>query len=312
MAGDSLIGVRAPDFPRGLSWVCSQELSLAGLKGKIILIDFWTYSCVNCIRTLPYLKKWHDAYKEKGLVVIGVHTPEFQFEKDPKNVRRAVEGFGIDYPVVLDSDSLIWNLYANHWWPRHLLIDGDGKIIYDHIGEGAYEETEDAIKKALGVGARDARAVSHSKESPKICYPMTQELYLGYERGYIGNPAGFKRDAVVDYKDIDKDHKQNTVYLHGSWVVSREHIEHAGDSRDDYLLLNFLGTEVNVVAEKIGEAGSLFIVLDGQTLPPLAISHPQMLNLLKRKDAGSALLTLIPREAGIRLYAFTFGGCVDE
>ncbi|HEY4477622.1 MAG TPA: redoxin domain-containing protein [Candidatus Paceibacterota bacterium] len=311
MAGDSLIGVHAPDFPLGLSWVRSQELSLAGLRGKIIFIDFWTYSCVNCIRTLPCLKKWYEAYKDKGLVIIGIHTPEFQFEKDPENVRRAVEGFGINYPVVLDPDFLVWNLYANHWWPRHLLIDGEGKIIYDHIGEGAYEETGDAIKKALGVGTSDARAVLHSKESPKICYPMTPELYLGYERGYIGNPSGFKRDTVVGYKDTDKDHKQNTVYLHGSWMVSREYLEHARGSLDDYLLLNFLGTEVNIVAEKIGGAGSLLILLDGRKLPPLTVSHPQMLNLVKRKDAGSAFLKLIPREAGIRLYTFTFGGCVE-
>jgi thiol-disulfide isomerase/thioredoxin len=136
--------------PDGFINTESQSITIGEFVGKkVVLIDFWTYSCINCQRTLPYLNKWYEKYKNEGLEIIGIHTPEFEFEKKYDNVKKATEKFGIKFPVVLDNDFSTWRAYQNNYWPRKYLIDIDGYIIYDHIGEGAYEETEQKIKAAL-------------------------------------------------------------------------------------------------------------------------------------------------------------------
>jgi thiol-disulfide isomerase/thioredoxin len=142
-------GPLAPDFTGGGAWVNSQPLKLADLKGKVVLVDFWTYGCYNCTNTLPYLKQWWDSYKDQGLVIVGVHTPEFASERVLENVQQAVQSSGIGWPVVQDNDKQIWQAYGNHYWPHFYLVDDRGQIIYDHIGEGAYDETERQIAAAL-------------------------------------------------------------------------------------------------------------------------------------------------------------------
>lgn len=141
--------IHAPELPNGLVWFNSAALSMHELRGKPVLIDFWTYSCVNCLRTIPHVQGWHEKYQKAGLTVIGVHSPEFDFEKDEKNVARAITEFGITYPVVLDPDFAIWNLYANKYWPHAFLVDHRGVVVYEHAGEGAIMETEHAIASAL-------------------------------------------------------------------------------------------------------------------------------------------------------------------
>ena len=141
----------APDFKKGDNWLNSQPLTIAGLKGKVVLIDFWTYSCINCIRTLPYVTKWYDAYKDSGLVVVGVHTPEFSFEKDAGNVKNAIAQFNIHYPVVQDNDYGIWTSYGNEYWPAEYLINQKGEIVEEHFGEGNYDKTENDIRQLLGL-----------------------------------------------------------------------------------------------------------------------------------------------------------------
>ena len=144
-------GTPAPELLGGGAWINAEPLTLAGLnkQRKVVLIDFWTYSCYNCQNTLPYVKQWWEKYKDQGLVIVGVHTPEFAYEKELANVRQAVEGQGIGWPVVQDNDMQIWRAYGNHYWPRFYLVDERGQIIYDHIGEGAYDETERQIQAAL-------------------------------------------------------------------------------------------------------------------------------------------------------------------
>lgn len=142
-------GPAAPDFDDGGAWLNSAPLTLAGLRGKVVLVDFWAYGCYNCINTLPYLKQWWGMYKDQGLVIVGVHTPEFDSEKDLANLRPAVQRNAIDWPVVQDNDKQIWRAYGNHYWPHFYLIDDRGRIIYDHIGEGSYDETERRIAAAL-------------------------------------------------------------------------------------------------------------------------------------------------------------------
>jgi thiol-disulfide isomerase/thioredoxin len=142
-------GPTAPDFDGGGNWINSQPLKLADLKGKVVLVDFWTYGCYNCQNTLPYVKQWWEKYKDQGLVIVGVHTPEFDAEHELANVQRAVERERIGWPIVQDNDYTIWRAYGNHYWPHFYLVDDRGQIIYDHIGEGAYEETDRQIAAAL-------------------------------------------------------------------------------------------------------------------------------------------------------------------
>jgi thiol-disulfide isomerase/thioredoxin len=142
-------GKEAPEFEDIKGWLNSEPLQLRKLRGKVVFLDFWTYSCVNCVRTLPHMKKLHERYARDGLVVIGIHTPEFLFEKDRDNVARAVEEAGLQYPVALDSDNTTWRLYGNHYWPRQTLVDANGVVTYEHAGEGGYEEIESKVEKIL-------------------------------------------------------------------------------------------------------------------------------------------------------------------
>ncbi|QET04488.1 thioredoxin family protein [Cupriavidus pauculus] len=140
---------KAPEFAGIDKWLNSPPLKMEQLRGKVVLVDFWTYSCINCVNTLPYVKQWYEKYKDKGLVVVGVHTPEFPFEKSTSNVEAAIKRFGITYPVAQDNNYATWSAYSNQYWPATYLIDADGKIVYKHYGEGAYAETESVIQKLL-------------------------------------------------------------------------------------------------------------------------------------------------------------------
>ena len=142
-------GTSAPDFVGIDRWLNSPPLSMEELRGKVVLIDFWTYSCINCERTLPYVRNWHEKYSDRGLVVVGVHSPEFEFEKDLDNVKEAIVRLGVSWPVATDNQFRTWRSYENRWWPHKFLIDQDGQIRYHHIGEGAYEETELHIRNLL-------------------------------------------------------------------------------------------------------------------------------------------------------------------
>lgn len=198
--------IRAPDLVGGY-WVNSEPLSLGVLRGKAVLIDFWDYTCVNCIRTLPYVSEWHRRYAGLGLVVVGVHAPEFSFAKDLEGVKQAIQKFGIEYPVVMDNGFTIWQAYANRYWPAKYLVDKDGYIRFYHYGEGGYVEVEGAIQVLLREISPDAQlpepmpAVRDSDKPGAVCYRVSPELYLGYERGRIGNPAGFMPKETATYVD---------------------------------------------------------------------------------------------------------------
>ncbi|HKT96291.1 MAG TPA: thioredoxin family protein [Paraburkholderia sp.] len=148
------IGANAPDFTGTGAWLNSAPLDLKQLRGKVVLVEFWTFDCINCAHTLPYVKDWYTRYHDKGLVVIGVHTPEYPFERDTGNLKKAIARFGIQYPVVQDNQYATWNAYGNQYWPALYLIDKNGKVVYTRVGEGHYEETEQAIRNLLGVGGK--------------------------------------------------------------------------------------------------------------------------------------------------------------
>lgn len=263
------------------------------LRGRAVLIDFWTYSCVNCIRTLPHLKNWHEKYSPLGLVVIGVHTPEFEFEKDVSNMEAALKRFGITYPVVMDSDYQIWSLYSNNAWPRKFLINKDGRIVYDHAGEGAYGETEEAVQEALLEINPKLKLPPVTKEEGTggICYPATPETYLGSLRGRHGRVWNFV----------------------GEWKIYPEYIEHVRSTETftDYLLLNFEASEVDLVAEaKLERPAKLHLELNGEFLKELEVFEPEVYNLIQGDKFLKAGLKIFVKEIGLRAYAFTFGSCV--
>ncbi|MBI2591455.1 MAG: redoxin domain-containing protein [Candidatus Brennerbacteria bacterium] len=286
--------IKAPEFPAELQWFNSGPFAMAGLKGKAVLIDFWTYSCINCLRTLPHLKRWHELYSDKGLVIIGVHAPEFEFEKNPSNVRRALKEFDIKYSVVLDSDYLIWSLYSNNAWPRKFLINKEGRIIYDHSGEGNYEETEVAIQKALLELNPDVKlpVVEKAAGAGGVCYPATPEIYLGSLRGRFGKIWNFE----------------------GDWKIFPEFIEHQGKGKEftDFILLNFESFEVNLVAgTKDGQPAELKLELDGQPYGSLKIQDYKMYNLFKAAEFRRGQLKISCNFDGLRAFAFTFKGCKE-
>ncbi|MFK3668172.1 cytochrome c biogenesis protein DipZ [Ochrobactrum teleogrylli] len=225
---DLPVEARAPSLYGAVDWLNSEPLTMEQLRGKVVLVDFWTYSCINCIRTIPYVRAWAEKYKEQDLVVIGVHTPEFAFEKKIDNVKKAVGDFKIGYPVAIDSNFQIWRAYNNSYWPAHYLIDAKGQIRYHHFGEGNYRETEQAIQDLLreagGEKATSAPVVPTTKgaeASPDLQNIRSPETYLGYERAdNFASPERLRADTVSNYSFGQLG--LNQWGLSGRWTVGAE------------------------------------------------------------------------------------------
>jgi thiol-disulfide isomerase/thioredoxin len=338
MLFDNAVGVRAPEFPTYPAdrWINAEPRTMESLRGRIVVIDFWEYTCVNCIRTLPYVTEWHRRYADHGVVIIGVHTPEFAFGRDRANVARAVEEFGIEYPVVLDNDYEIWSLYANRYWPRKYIVDREGKIVYDHAGEGGYAETEGFLQRLILENDPDAELpptmapVRPSDEVGARCYPRTPELYCGYGRGRYGNDDKIGRDETKQYNDGRAGgHARNLLYLHGEWRVGEEQATSEGPaSGDNYMLLQFQGNEINaVMSPPPGEEVRVYLEKDGRPLAEdeagadvafdergsyVAAAVGRMYQLYDAEEYGSAEFSLHPAGPGVSIFAFTFGSCVAE
>ncbi|MCH8049331.1 redoxin domain-containing protein [Patescibacteria group bacterium] len=322
--------IRAPEFPLGLNWLNTKPLTMKSLLGKPVLIDFWTYSCINCIRTLPHLKEWHEKYADKGLTIIGVHTPEFEFEKKQENVERALKNHNVSYPVVLDSEYKIWNLYANRWWPRKFLIDHKGLIVYDHIGEGGYAETEVAIQKTLdAIGVKGLAPVKPDVSvAGGVCYRTTPETYLGFLRGRYGNIKDFIPNTEQVFTDQDNERERDLVYLHGHWKLTAESVSHTRKvpGATEYLALKYSAFSVYLVMGTTdGKSARVEVELDGRPLPDdmagedvkidqggrsvVTIKEPRMYRLVSSDTYHHGTLKLKTGANNIAMFAFTFGGC---
>jgi thiol-disulfide isomerase/thioredoxin len=220
--------VRAPEI--GRVWLNSTPLSFRQLRGRVVLVDFWDYTCVNCIRTLPYVQAWHERYQAKGLTVIGVHTPEFTFAQYETNVERGIREFGLTYPIVIDSDREIWKAFANRYWPTKYLLDKDGYLRFGHFGEGGYGECELVIQELLREIDPNVslpalmEPVREEDHVGAVCYRASGELYLGNRRGRIGNEGGFKEDQIADYVFAGKV-EENFFYANGRWASTAEYFE---------------------------------------------------------------------------------------
>ncbi len=262
----------APEFEGIVEWVNSEPLTAQGLRGRVVLVDFWTYSCVNCLRTLPHLKAWDREYRDDGLTIVGVHSPEFAFEREADNVRSQVKKLGIRYPVALDNDFATWSAYANEYWPAKYLIDRTGRVRYFHFGEGEYDETERQIRTYLGEGVTgDASDVAERRGSVRT----TPETYLGYQRidRFVGPIVpGRERTYQFPTEPLGSD---EMAYA-GRVKVEQERLVAGQGAR---LRIQFLAREVNLV---LGGRGKLEVFLDGKPEKTLTIGgEPRLYNLLE-------------------------------
>ncbi|HEU5361688.1 MAG TPA: cytochrome c biogenesis protein DipZ [Gaiellaceae bacterium] len=284
----------APPLHADGAWINSPPLSIASLRGKVVLVDFWTYSCINCLRTLPHLKAWWAAYHDKGLVIVGVHTPEFAFEHVTSNVRAAVKRLGVGWPVMQDNRYRTWDSYANQYWPAEYLIDRHGRVRHTHFGEGEYDQTEALIRRLLGDNGVRARHVADATPSGL----MTPESYLGYARltNYVGrNPTP---DRLAHYT-FPGDLPANTLAYDGEWRVGREAITAGKDAR---LRLHFEASDVYIV---MGGRGSVRALVDGKPAGTIRVDA-QRLYTVRTGKATDALLEL-RFSPGVQAYSFTFG-----
>lgn len=329
--------------PAGLDgWINSAPLDVEDLKGRVVLLDFWTYTCVNCIRTLPYLKEWHDKYADQGLLIVGVHTPEFEFEKLNENVRTSVAELGIKYPVAQDNDYLTWSAYRLQAWPSKYIMDGTGFVRYYHRGEGAYADTEKVIRFLLEEMGRDLSHIeANSDPDPqritgfRATDPeefITRELYGGTRRNidfggaYIVNEEYYEEAGVArEYADPGQ-RKNHFIFLQGTWLNESENLRHARatDGYEDYLGIKFYANEVNAVLDvEPGDEYQFRIVMDGGPVPQesagedvrfdenghsvVTVSAPRMYRLVRQREVSAHELLLMPKGEDFSLYSFTFG-----
>lgn len=294
--------------PDGYINTNGQKITLEEMKGKVVLVDIWTYSCINCKRTIPYINAWYEKYKDSGFAVIGVHTPEFAFEKIQANVEKAVLGFKINYPVILDNNYQTWNALGNQFWPRKYLVDIDGYIIYDHIGEGEYEQTEKAIQYALQERAnrlgvkvnlpKDTidlkNQVSGNVNSPETYFGSARNTNLG--SGNKGVP-GKQNFTPVDNLS------ENKLYLDGQWNITSEYAENIGeagitfkyDSKDVYMTA---GSDVGVEIE---------VYKDDVFVKKILIKDETLYTIIEGNDYGKHVLKIKIPKKGLKAFTFTFG-----
>jgi cytochrome c biogenesis protein CcdA/thiol-disulfide isomerase/thioredoxin len=307
-------GPLAPELTGIDHWLNSPPLTLAELRGKVVLIDFWTYSCINCIRTLPYVESWYQKYQADGFVVIGVHTPEFAFEHDTANVAAAIARFGITYPVAQDNEYKTWTAYANNYWPADYLIDATGHIRDVHYGEGDYLQTEQAIRRLLiEAGRTDLSPAATSAAAPPFVSGETPETYLNTERGtgfayHQMIPSGPGQFTFPDSLPDGEWALSGSFDFHPQYVAATaagDKLELSFFARDVYLVMAADSpVKVQVAVSGATSAGTEDVGPDGT----MTVSAARLYHLVHFGSATAATVTLTFESAGARAYAFTFGG----
>jgi len=289
----------APSLDGGGRWFNTQPLTMEKLRGKVVLIDFWTYSCINCLRTLPHLKAWDARYRNDGLLIVGVHTPEFAFEHVPRNVSAAIGRLGVRYPVVQDNQYRIWNAYSNQYWPAEYLIDRRGHVRRAHFGEGAYDESEQSIRRLLleRPGAKLPAPAAVRDATPTT--PLTPESYLGYERidRIAGTPV---HPGVSSTYVLPARLAQNQLAFGGAWTVEGER---AVAGRNARLRLHFFAKKVFLV---LGGKGRVEVLVDGRPVRTVRVGGDRLYTLVDSPHLLDAVLEL-RFTPDVAAYAFTFG-----
>lgn len=307
----------------GKTWFNAKPLKDEDLRGKIVLVDFWTYSCANSLRVLPHLKKWWRKYKDEDFLIIGVHTPEFEFEKEPENIKKAIEDLGIDYPIVLDSDYVNWNNFSNNYWPAKYLADKNGNIVYEYFGEGGYSETEKAIQNLLKGRGSKGEMPKIEKENhihENVCFIPTPELYCGYSRGKIDNVEGYKYDRVSQYR-APTVLGEDSIALDGKFLAKLDYVEAA--QAGSTLFVRFRATEVNLIIAPGDSNAAIRVFWNNLPVPEMIrgkdvdgsdmvrVGKSRMYNLLKN-DLMEGVLGIRLEKDKVRAYAFTFSGCYHD
>jgi thiol-disulfide isomerase/thioredoxin len=315
-----------PGLSGATEWLNSRPLTANDLKGKVVLVDFWAYSCINCLRSVPYIRAWADKYKDSGLVVIGVHTPEFDFEKQLPNVQRAVKKFGITYPVALDSNYAIWNAFHNQYWPAHYFIDAKGKVRYEHFGEGEYDQSERWIQgllKEANAKPMPESMVSVQGQGIEAAADMkdvrSPETYIGYARAdHFGSPEGMVREADQLYS-IPDDLRVNEWGLAGKWADHREDavLKSAGGkiafrfyARDLHLVLGPAADgkpirfRVTIDGKAPGESHGVDMDAEGKGV----VTDHRLYQLVRQNGPVTDHVFVIEfLDAGVQAFSFTFG-----
>jgi len=304
-------GEKASEIFPGGAWFNSDPFTLEALKGKVVIVDFWTYSCINCQRTLPYLRNWYEKYKDKGLVIVGVHAPEFEFEKSEKNVLQAIKDFQLTYPVVQDNDFATWRAYNNRYWPSKYFIDKEGYIRYQHFGEGAYDESEKVIQELL----RESGATDVSSEINNPTYQIqakTPEIYLGYDRiDHFASPEKLKKDTLETYT-APQNLGYNEFAYSGKWNVMGEY---ANPQKGAKLFLNFEAQEVFLVMRSKGDSAKVQVYVDDKmqfygrdvTNGTVTIDKDTLYKIIRLPSSDKHNLRLEFEDDNVELFAFTFG-----
>ncbi len=318
----------APPLLGATQWLNSPSLAIESLRGKVVLVDFWTYSCINCLRTLPYLKAWNEKYRDQGLVIIGVHAPEFAFEKNQHNVEQAIRDLGITYPVAMDNDYAIWNAYKNEYWPAHYLIDAHGQIRHTHFGEGAYQETEQMIQSLLKEArngelavARDLVQVAGSGATAAAMSDKTgrsPETYLGYTRQQnFSSPEAINKDVARPYS-TPASLRVNQWALSGDWQIGEQSalLKKLGGA----ISFHFYGRDLHLVlGTQNGKSIPFKVTIDGE-IPQAdrgvdideqgngVVTEQRLYQLIRQgSEIREHTFKIEFLDAGAEAFAFTFG-----
>jgi thiol-disulfide isomerase/thioredoxin len=314
------VGPEVPALTNAKGWLNSKPLTSADLTGKVVLYDFWTYSCVNCVRSIPHLRSWYQRYAADGLVIVGVHSPEFDFEKNPSNVAAAVKRLGVDYPVALDPNMGIWNAFGNQYWPEEWVADKSGHLRYQSVGEGDYTQTENVLRELLGVKKSAPRAAAPSAGSlgapPAQNQNITQETYLGLERGSVAQPGTTTYPPLLTVPPDE-------AGLVGSWDGTDQYVQSAAPGAT--VVLSYQARSANLVMSVAKNTPPVKVVieLDGQPVPVadrtaqtqvdaqgqtyITVSTPDLYKLVLSPGLETHTVRLIAQSPGLQAYSFTFG-----
>ena len=321
------VPLHAPELAPGL-WIQGPEVSIRSARGPVVLVDFWESTCLNCLRTLPYFKTWHERYAGRGLAIVGVHTPEFELSADPALVAAAVRDEGIPYSVLLDNDRATWDRFANHYWPSRYLIDARGYLRYERFGEGAYGETEDWIQRLLREAGDTApmpgilEPVRAEDRPGAVCHPATRETHLGFHRGRLLAAEGYRPGEEVRHREREEGAAPPGMFAaRGRWLHEAEFLESREPGAELDLVCDAAG--VNLV---LAPAGELEIEVDGAPVAaaergPDVVEREgrtfavwergRLVRLIDSAEFRRRRLVLRFPRAGVRAYAFSFSTCVS-
>jgi thiol-disulfide isomerase/thioredoxin len=297
VAGDA--ATQVPGFVDIDRWINSRPLTITGLRGKVVLIDFWAYSCINCLRAMPHAEHLYETYKDKGLVVVGVHSPEFDFEGDASNVDKAVKRLGITYPVALDNRLGTWNAWHNQYWPAQYLIDQNGNLIGHQFGEGNYLRMENAVRSLLGLPLLSADA-SADDALDKIASP---EMFFGTMNQKYMVGAGAGQTGVLRFS-APTSLALNQFALSGRWEITKEYARLAGDQGEIHL--HFKSGKLHMVASS-DQPITLDVTIDGKPQAAVTVQASRLYTLFDSNDYSDHTLVLRIPQAGLHAYTFTFG-----